>query len=83
MMSKSPASARPREKELQAIAEYYDDIGDEEELALWEEHWAQEDAITTPIRVPRELVPAVQALIAHYRALHEDLGGQQSLVEVG
>jgi hypothetical protein len=28
-------------------------------------------------------VPAVQALIAHYRALHEDLGGQQSLVEVG
>jgi hypothetical protein len=62
------------------IIEHYENQSDAEAAAEDEEAWADPGA--QAVLVPSELVPAVQALIDHYRTLHEELEEQPSLVEV-
>ena len=49
------------------IIEYYDAQTDDEALAELKAHWAIEDATTTMLRVPNDMVSAVRALLQAYQ----------------
>lgn len=59
------------EEQIAAIATYYDNQSEDEELAELEAAWADEGC--TLIEVPSVLVPAVEELIRVYEAAREDL----------
>lgn len=70
-MSKQQLPKGFSEEQIAAIAAYYDNQSEEDELAELEEAWAAEEC--TLIEVPSVLVPAVEELIRVYEAAREDL----------
>ncbi len=52
---------------IRNVTAFYANQSEDDELAELENAWRSESA--TFIQVPNELVPAVRALIAHYRSL--------------
>ncbi len=67
MMAKQKLPEGWTQERLAAVIDYYDNQTEDEELAELESAWAAED--TAMVEVPRELVPAVQALITAYEGL--------------
>ena len=59
------------ERRVREVADYYDNLMAEEQAAEEEAAWNNPSA--PMIQVPRELVPAVLALIAHYEALKDSV----------
>lgn len=59
------------ERRVREVADYYDNLTAEEQAAEEEAAWNNPGA--PMIQVPRELVPAVLALIAHYDAIKESV----------
>ncbi len=65
--------AKPSQDEirLRETVDFYDNQTEDEEVAELEAAWTDPNA--PMIQVPRELVPAVRSLIAHYNRLHGEI----------
>lgn len=70
-MADNKAKPSQDENRLREIVDFYDNQTEDEEVAELEA--ALNDPSAPIIQVPRELVPAVRALIAHYNRLRSEI----------
>lgn len=73
-MSTAPRLDRgPNDERNRRVAEHYDEISDREDALEDESYWGASDGAM--VFIPRELLPAIRALIERYEAVKADIEG--------